>query len=411
MANPLDGLNFRDCSAEDLWVALKRLKDEGYPEGKDIDYKRGVTLQKKPDDKSGSLDERRTEFLRDVSSFANCHGGYLVLGAEEEEKRPTGFPGFDVESVEKLQQMMENFMQTGIDPRIQGYQIRWLGVEGGKQVAVFKIPASWNPPHMVRFNGWNRFDTRNATGKMDMDVEDLRASFVHGAVLLERFLQFRQQRVVAIKNGEGVFALPDGAKTVIHLIPSSFLREPTILNVETVKGRDDGFLPINQNSEWALMYNFDGVATVFGRFPHVMSYNQWFRHGGFEVADTYLLEERDKVGLVIPHIAFEKYLMKWLELSLTLFDRFSIPAPYCLLVSLLGVKGYRIPKGFPHSNDDREMVTRDELLSPPIMIPTTSMKPHEILHPVFDSIWNASGFPRCMNYNDQGDWVGEARRL
>jgi hypothetical protein len=28
------------------------------------------------------------------------------------------------------------------------------------------------------------------------------------------------------------------------------------------------------------------------------------------------------------------------------------------------------------------------------------------LQPVFDALWNAAGWPRCMDYNDSGDWVG-----
>lgn len=184
MANPLDSLNFRDCSTDNLWTVLNRLKDEGYPEGKDIDFKRGVSLFKKPEEKPAALDDRRTEFLRDIASFANTHGGYLVIGIDEVEKKPTGFPGFDVDSIDSLQQTMENLMQTGINPRIQGYQFRWLDAEEGKKIAVIKIPPSWNPPHMVIHNGWNRFDTRNATGKMNMDVEDLRNAFVQGSGLL-----------------------------------------------------------------------------------------------------------------------------------------------------------------------------------------------------------------------------------
>jgi len=30
----------------------------------------------------------------------------------------------------------------------------------------------------------------------------------------------------------------------------------------------------------------------------------------------------------------------------------------------------------------------------------------DTLKPMFDIIWNAAGFPRSMNYNDQNDWIG-----
>ena len=48
---------------------------------------------------------------------------------------------------------------------------------------------------------------------------------------------------------------------------------------------------------------------------------------------------------------------------------------------------------------------RDILLLPEIVIEDYEVSAKDILRPCFDSIWNACGFPRSLNYNDAGEWV------
>ena len=55
-------------------------------EGRTVDYKETVP---------GSADGEKTEFLADVSSFANASGGYIIYGIREKrdgDGKPTGIP-------------------------------------------------------------------------------------------------------------------------------------------------------------------------------------------------------------------------------------------------------------------------------------------------------------------------------
>jgi hypothetical protein len=405
--NPLDAVNFDEITIEDV----KKLQEYAYPEGKDIDYKRKLSLFPEEGEKNTDVDKRRLEFLRDVSSFANTHGGYLLFGIEEEEKIPTAMPGFKVDDTEKLEQRIEQLLQTGVNPKIQGIRLRWVDLDDKNRILLVKIPNSWNPPHMVTANGYNRFDARNSMGKYFMDVEDLRMAFTQAALINESFMTFRQQRIDLIAKNEGICPLPNSAKIVIHLLPFSFSKEPNLLDFSRVNSQIENFSPFNEYVQWAIMHNFFGVASIYGGTPNeVTSYNQWFRNGGFEIADTYILSDRSD-NKSIPQAMFEGYFIKWLQRSLILMQNNSVPAPYCLMLSMLGLKDFQIHDGsFIQRSSDRRKVTMDNLLFPPVMIPDGNVEAEKVLHPVFDWVWNSAGYPNCFNYNQEGKWIGDKSR-
>jgi predicted HTH transcriptional regulator len=70
--------NPNDVTLEDI----RRLVDTEQQEGYQLDYKVDLSSPIKGDDKK--------EFLRDITSFANTYGGYLILGVEEDKGIPTG---------------------------------------------------------------------------------------------------------------------------------------------------------------------------------------------------------------------------------------------------------------------------------------------------------------------------------
>ena len=59
--------------------------------------------------------------------------------------------------------------------------------------------------------------------------------------------------------------------------------------------------------------------------------------------------------------------------------------------------GQRLPEG--------DKIDREILLLPETIVESYETKAEKILRPCFDSIWNACGFPKSLNYNDAGDWV------
>ncbi len=94
---------------------LQKLLSEGKSEGKDIDYKR---------DNYGRGDQDKKEFFKDVSSFANASGGYLLIGVDEEKGIPTDIVGIKVDDIDQEKQRIESLLMDNIKPRLPGLKIK-----------------------------------------------------------------------------------------------------------------------------------------------------------------------------------------------------------------------------------------------------------------------------------------------
>jgi hypothetical protein len=55
-------------------------------------------------------------------------------------------------------------------------------------------------------------------------------------------------------------------------------------------------------------------------------------------------------------------------------------------------------------------IDRDVLFLPEVVVESYDVKAESILKPIFDSVWNACGFPRSLHYDKNGDWIGQTVR-
>ena len=137
---------------------LNALVETQQREGPRLDFKR---------DNYKWHDEGTREFLGDVSAFANAHGGVLLIGIDEEDGCASHIPGVELDVDAEIQKM-DAKIQTGIEPRIQGVEIRAIGLGSGRYVLGVRIPRSWRRPHMVIFKNLSRFFSRNSGGKYQL---------------------------------------------------------------------------------------------------------------------------------------------------------------------------------------------------------------------------------------------------
>src|SRR5688572_14622552 len=108
---PIDRTSFDAISDRDL----VELIDGSVPEGLTIEYK------SRPYDKSH--DDRR-EALKDITAFANSHGGHLVIGIREEDGLPVELTGFSPAEADELQGRLESLMRDGVEPRMIGVRVK-----------------------------------------------------------------------------------------------------------------------------------------------------------------------------------------------------------------------------------------------------------------------------------------------
>jgi hypothetical protein len=374
-------------------------------EGRTLDYK-----EKLP----GNSDSDKTEFLADVSSFANAAGGYILYGVRERrdaDGKPTGVP----ESVDGLQGInpdseilrLESSIRTAIDPRVPGVRTKPIdGFSLGPVVAMW-IPKSWSAPHMVTFKNHSRFYSRSSNGKYALDVSEIRSAFALSESLAERIRRFRDDRLAKIVAEETPFPLHHSPKIVLHILPVAALEPGTSLDVTLLADKLVQLGPLYA-SGWDSRYNFDGFATFSrsGDAKEFNSYLQVFRNGAIEAVESRLLRPyQGKTS--IPSVVYEREVITGFGRYLRIEKDLGFQPPLFVMLSFVGVKGYVMAVSERFFFPENHPVDKDVLIVPDIIIENYDAEPANILRPAFDAVWQAAGWQRSFNYNKDGKWVGQ----
>ena len=125
-----------------------------------------------------------------------------------------------------------------------------------------------------------------------------------------------------------------------------------------------------------------------------------------EAVETLLLDREEGQPLVIPGMAYEEELLKAIPRFLNIQKSLGIAPPVFVMLSLLGVNGYIMGVSDSFSRRSRSYpIDRDDLIVPEIMLEDYDSDIPKSIRPAFDAIWNASGWPKSLNYNGDGKWA------
>lgn len=375
---------------------IDELVANGTQENRQLDYKEAL---------SGNSDSDKKEFLADVSSFANSSGGWLIYGIQEKrdsDGKTTGVPekasGLKGVNPDGEIRRLESMLQDGIEPRITGTRIKSIpGFTKGPVILIY-IPKSWNSPHMIAFQRYSKFYARNNGGKYQLDLGEIRSAVALSETLPEKIKRFREDRVAKILADETPVLLRGIHRIVLHLIPISSMT-PSSANVDldrALKNRSN-LTPIYSVSS-NLRHNFDGILSC----NQDTGYLQLFRSGIIEAVESSILDRRN----TIPDKFLEPKLYAAVDLYLKLQQDIGISPPIIVLLTLIGVKGYSVTQNplLQGIGPEQGKIDRDILALPDIMVDNFSTSADIILRPAFDTIWQASGFQSCPNYDQNGRW-------
>jgi len=145
-------------------LVLIEFLDRGIQEGSQLDYKR--TIGPTPLDR-----ETKSEFMKDVTAFANSQGGILIYGYDEPDEH-SGSRGqfYGVPSGQDTSSALERIVQDSADPRLPGFLIKSIVVENDRSAIVCYIPNSELKPHMYR----GRYFQRHSESSIQMSAVEVR---------------------------------------------------------------------------------------------------------------------------------------------------------------------------------------------------------------------------------------------
>lgn len=380
---------------------LNGLIETGTMEGKQIEFKREICV---------SSDSEKREFLSDISSFANASGGHIIFGIEEEDGVASSLPGLSLADADAEVLRIQQLTLHSISPRIPGLLFRPIALANGKHAIIATIAQSWILPHMVTYKGSSRFYTRNSAGKHQMDIGEIRDAFLMSESLPEKIRDFRASRISRLISGNTPIAKPDPHTVVLHSIPAQAFQTQFNIDIDRATGDWHLLSQLYGDSITGRRINLDGLLTYLsiGDEP-IGSYTQLYRNGIVESATALLLEPHPTAGKLIPSTAFEQEIMKGTSKLLRFQESLSVIPPVFLMMSLLNVEDFELgmsnTKRFSSERSYLQAIDRPNLILPEVVL--DDLESDDIamkLRPIFDSVWNALGWPYSMNYDEEGNW-------
>ena len=383
---PLDAIPIDSLSEEHL----QRLVHDKEQENKTIEFKLELP---------GNGHSGKREFLADFTSFANTGGGDLIYGMRASNGIAQEVVGLNGDLDAEMNRL-ESIIRTAIQPRITGYSTKLIPLANGKNVLVFRVPRSWALPHRVTLESHDKFYGRNSTGKYALDVPELRALFVLSETTADRIRAFRADRLALIGAGETPILLPNGPKTVLHIVPINAFAPGMNLDVSVLENDIRGLHPLTASGELNYRHNFDGFVTFSNArdSDEALGYVQIFRNGAIEVVDANLIRvSRGKS--IIPGRRWEEALTKQLPSYFEKQRQLGIQPPVFVMLSVLYVKGYSMlgSDSVAPFEMSGSPIDRDMLICREIMVENFANAPAQLMKPAFDGVWNAAGFPRSLS--------------
>lgn len=147
-----------------------------------LDYKREMW---------GSYESANKEITKDITSFANAHGGFIIIGIEEDnDGNPKTIMG--VEDVDKNILRIRQVCHANIQPLISGMKIHPVRMDDKKSIIIVYIPDSFDKPHMVLQD--YRCYIRYERGKNPMTIHQIEEAIKSREKNTEKVRGFLQKR-------------------------------------------------------------------------------------------------------------------------------------------------------------------------------------------------------------------------
>lgn len=367
-------------------------------EGRHLDYKRELSL----DDK----DNKKQNFITDVTAMYNTEGGCIIYGIEEkknEKGENTGYPEAIVHqsygNKDKFEQQLHSTIKSNTDPSIPNTIVHFLTVDG-KDIYIVGVPKGLGLPSMITYRDLNRFHRRSNSGNYAITTFELNQMFLQNQAVKDKAFKFRSDRIAAIKNREVFPAMGVKGDYFLHLVPYSFLDE-RIYDLPPLLSSPLKIYPVNQESYYSKnisQFNLDGLLTY--KFESgqkaITSYIQYFRNGIIEAYTNRCQFTDEKTGQV--HIMGNEIVTTTIftiSHMVEVLKVLGIEPPFVVYLSLLGVEGAMFLT--PPSTLIGQLMRSDVLL-PPVLINTytfTFPELFDLLQPVFNIIWQGVNAPEC----------------
>jgi hypothetical protein len=328
------------------------------PEGLYLDYKRNLT--------SGKDKDPHKEFLKDISAFANAHGGDILLGIDE----PSDSKAFEeqivgIEKAEELARELERVASSGIEPRISDLLVVCKKLSSDKEIVIVHIPPSFNRPHMVVYKRHRGFYKRHTESSQPMSIHEIKDSVMSSYSFVDKaiqrcndkeeevtvyltysgqpFILLQAVPLVNIENPWNVFdkkvenILRDSSRNTVNsrIFSLNTLQMPRAF-IQGIQSSDD-----RTNPQWLLQVHRDGYVPLYFQIPEIST----------------------KTGIVKGLTSGYKTLFKsYFDILEDLWQLTDTDVPYLIMCKLINARGIILSIRNPFSEEIK--YEREEIVWP-----------------------------------------------
>lgn len=388
------------------------------PESQKLEYK-GLIFT---DGKFSSLnDKQKLKLAREICAFANAQGGDIIIAVSEDNAHnPTRVNdvGIDESTFEMWEQAFRQYTTAKIKPTIHGLKSNLETVEG-KNILHIEVPKSVLKPHALINENIEEFVIRYGNTINNMNLGDLRSAFQERNLLENKVLEFRDNRLSMIYQGEVTGELEDQSILVLHIIPEWSMKLNSYTNLENFEKNHlvDVFSPTNSGDKeyrrGSTTYNADGLFINYGYTSSpIMSYTQVFHNASIETIEVRMMNyqhddnfnSKDKEYIYNWH-SLERILVKRISDITEVLQQNEIPQPYNVFVTLLNVKNKQtlVDWGDVFPNPP---IHKDIVRAVPAYVSEENTL-EEALFPMLTSLAHVFGFKYSSLYSEGGESKSE----
>lgn len=366
------------------------------------------------EERAKALQEWKIDLCTDICAFANARGGVIVLGAKDNKHRITDVVGLGADFMAESEIMrLQNAAQSGIEPPVHTVQIwkRDLSDESKGCVLLVHVPRSLNAPHRVIHN--QRFVIRRSIHNNDMDISEIRNSFVSAATYIEKARQFRDSRLTSVQKNEALVApgnLAPDAKLIVHAIPVGFA-DDMLYDISSLFAKRPGNTALsNPLLDWMVrsgtfnIYGHTAVRRYEAPDGQVAEYIHCWRNGIVEYVRNRIAYQQGFRIYAVQAEKVESYITFGVQVAQMVHAALGVRPPILVSVSFSNVAQTRISYDLGAYEK-----ASDPVMNSIISLPETMLQSHYDvrqlaveLRPIFDALANGAGLPRSPRFGEDG---------
>lgn len=210
----INGKKITDCCEEDLRVLID---NPDYRENQYIDYKSDFSFFRA--EGKEAKEKEAYELRKDICSFANTEGGFLIYGICERKGIVSSILGVEIANCDRFENDVRNLF-TPIMPKQPDVKFHFikLSTPPTNYVVILQIERDYYAPYSYFEKEDNyKFSKRDGNHKTTIGYTELKNMFIRSKRMEDDILALRKQRIASRVEDDMTKKF-----VLLHLIPESF---------------------------------------------------------------------------------------------------------------------------------------------------------------------------------------------